>query len=607
MGTVRWHWCGSRAARLFAVLGLVVGLAAPVQAQDHKRILLLFDEERTWPGLSLIDQGLRAAFAAGLANNVEFYNESMNRSQFNDDRYELLLRDYYEHKYRDKQLDLVVAVMGPSFGFLQRHGADAFPGVPIVFCGADAADMAGRVLPPNITGLLLKRKFAPTLDIALRLQPDTTKVFVVGGTGHFDRHLLTQARGEFQVFESRVSLTYLTELPLDRLLSMVSQLPPHSIVLFVTLFRDGNGRTFVPHQVVAQISAAANAPVYTSVDQYLGRGTVGGYMYSLELHGKRAAELGLRVLEGESPASLPVQEPASSANMFDARQLARWGLDEGRLPPESMVLFREPSFWDRYRQYIVIAVVVVMAQSALIAGLLVQRSHRRRAETQLRASFDQIRDLGRSLLTAQEDERAHFAREVHDDISQQMAVVQTELRLLAGREDASRLRRELGEIASRAMVVIRGLHALSHRLHPSYLRFVGLTSAIERLRSELSTDRVAIVFSHESVPAAIPPDVKICLFRIAQEALSNAVRHSGAHRIELTLRGDPEGISMTIEDNGSGFELGVAPHGIGLVSMTERVAQVGGTLQVRSSRGGGTQVEARVPWSEDATIEAEAV
>jgi signal transduction histidine kinase len=196
---------------------------------------------------------------------------------------------------------------------------------------------------------------------------------------------------------------------------------------------------------------------------------------------------------------------------------------------------------------------------------------------------------------------------VHDDIGQQMAVLHTELQILANRDEAAPVRGDLDELSTRTQAVTRGLHDLSHRLHPAYLRFVGLTAAIERLRREMSTGGTVIAFVHDSVPATIPPEVKVCLFRVAQEALRNAVRHSGADRIALRLRGEPDGIQMTIEDNGRGFDAGTAPHGLGLISMTERVEQIGGTLKVRSRPGAGTEVEITVPWSEEAAPEAEAV
>jgi hypothetical protein len=117
-----------------------------------------------------------------------------------------------------------------------------------------------------MTGLLVRRVFAPTLDVALRLQPDTRQVVVVGGTSEFDRNLQAAARREFQPFERRLSFTYLTDLPMKDLLTAVSSVSPRKVILYVSLFRDGAGLTFVPHDAVSRISVASSAPVYVFVD-----------------------------------------------------------------------------------------------------------------------------------------------------------------------------------------------------------------------------------------------------------------------------------------------------------------------------------------------------
>ena len=216
------------------------------------------------------------------------------------------------------------------------------------------------------------------------------------------------------------------------ILAAVSSVPPRSVILFLTLFRDGAGQTFVPHDAVSRISATARAPVYVFVDQYLGLGPVGGFLYSLELHGKATADIGLRVLRGESPARIPVREVAGNQYMFDIRQLDRWTLDSRALPAGSVIKFSEPGAWDRYRAYIIGGAALLIVQTGLIVGLLVHRARRRRAESELRASLARIRELGRRLLTAQETERTRIARELHDDISQHLAVLNLDLHQLAG-------------------------------------------------------------------------------------------------------------------------------------------------------------------------------
>src|SRR5262249_27869722 len=340
----------------------------------------------------------------------------MNLSQFPEIAYDGVFSDHLRRKYAGARPDLIVAVMGPSLDFLLQHGEALFPGVPIVFCGADQADLDGKTLSANVTGALVKRTFAPTLDIALQLQPEIRNVFVVGGTSGFDRQMQAIARRDFKPFESRVAIAYLTPLPMDDLLKAVSSLPPNSVVLYLTLFTDGAGSAFVPHEALSLITAAANAPVYVSLDQYVGRGAVGGHVYSLDAHGHHAAEIGLRILGGEAPETISVVEPADHKNMFDWRQLQRWGLDERRLPAHSVVAFRTPSAWGLYKWYIAGGATLFLVQSVLIIGLLANRAQRRRAQRSLaeRLRFETlVSEVSAAFLTLP-------ASEVDDEINRML-------------------------------------------------------------------------------------------------------------------------------------------------------------------------------------------
>ena len=582
------------------LIGTLAATSVPVAGQgEPKHVLLLFDEDNTLPGLAVLDRALRATLSDGLGGNVEFFSESLNASQFPETSDEQLLRDYYAAKYGSRKLDLIVGVMGPSVTFLRRH-ADAFaPGVPVVFCGADAENLEPGTLPVRMTGLVARRVFAPTLDLALRLQPDTRRVFVVGGTSAFDRNLQATARREFEPFEKRVSFDYLTDLPMDDLLAAVSKVPPRSVILYLTMFRDGAGQTFVPHDVASRISFAAHVPVYVFLDQYLGLGPVGGYVYSLELHGKAAAEMGLRVLRGESPATMPIREVSDNQYMFDIRQLDRWKLDPRLLPAGSIIRFRELSVWDRYSVYIITAAALLVVQTLLIAGLYIQGARRRRAEAQLRSSFDRIREIGGRLLSAQETERNRIAAELHDDISQQLALLKLDLSLLTGMVQGQGQAQTVADEAVRyADGIATGIRDLSHRLYPAKLRLVGLVVALEGLIRELShhSPVPSISFTHENVPAALSPDLTLCLFRVVQEALQNALKHSQAENVAVHLRGNSHSLTLTVVDDGAGFLVDeMWSQGLGLISMRERVEAIHGTFNVQSSPLGGTRLEADVP------------
>ena len=131
---------------------LVLGSAGAATGTASKRVLLLYDEDKEFPGLAILHQSLRTTLKTALEDDVDLYTESMNLSQFRSPNYDRLLREHYQRKYGGTKLDLIVAVMGPSLQFLLRHGEEIFPGTPIVFCGADASDLQGITLRPNITG-----------------------------------------------------------------------------------------------------------------------------------------------------------------------------------------------------------------------------------------------------------------------------------------------------------------------------------------------------------------------------------------------------------------------------------------------------------------------
>ena len=358
-----------------------------------RNVLVLYDERRELPGLAVIDSSLTRALASS-PERVEIYRESMDNSRFGSPDYQNVLRDYLRAKYAGKRIDVAVAVLDPALEFLLSQRATLFkqsPEVPIVFCGIDRSAFEGRRLPAGVTGVFLKRRFTPTLELALNLHPDTKRIVVVGGTSAFDTIRLNQAREEFRTFENRLAFTYSTGKPMREVLSELSHLPPHTLVLYTTMFRDGAGEAHVPHEAVEQISAAANAPVYGFVDQYLGRGIVGGHLYSLAKHGQAAGGLVLKILAGNSAAELQPIEPENSVTLFDWQQLRRWNISESSLPPGSTIQFREPTAWQSYKGRFIVAAAVVLVEGATIFILLTNLIRRRRVEKSLAESEERFR------------------------------------------------------------------------------------------------------------------------------------------------------------------------------------------------------------------------
>jgi signal transduction histidine kinase len=586
---------------LITVTTLIGSVSAAFAASPPKQVLALYETGRTSQMVIVSDREIPTVLGSLSTDGIDYYAEFVDQTRFHQRDYQLVFRDFLLSKYKDKTFDLIIAMGDNALEFVNATRTDLYPAIPIVFFSTAAAPSR----PANSTGVIGNMNFAGSIALALALQPDLRNVFVIDATDSgrgYDLKLRTQLRP----FENRLAFTYWTDLNPAVLEARLALLPSRSAIYFYVYSRQGIVERAHPLDYLDRITAIATAPVYSWVDSTMDHGIVGGSLKSQTAQARAVGELGLRVLRGERADAIPIASLDLNANQVDWRQLRRWDISESRVPAGTQILFREPRLWDRYRAYVVAALASFGIQSALIAGLLVQKRRRRRAEhlarhsaAKLRSSYDRIRDLGGRLLVAQEAERARVARELHDDVSQQLALLAFDLDVLRGespmhRRQADRL---VQGACDRAQGLARSVHALSHRLHPVRLQMLGLVASIDGLAHELSTADLPIMFSYDEIPSGVPEDVTVCLFRVVQEALHNALKHSGASHVSVHLASSAHrGLVLTVADNGVGFEVDDAwTSGLGLVSMRERVESVDGRLQVFSKRRAGTHLEIVVP------------
>ena len=193
-------------------------------------------------------------------------------------------------------------------------------------------------------------------------------------------------RRESQKFANRVNFTWYNQLSFEEIKIRAAALPPRSVIFYGFLVVDAAGVPYENDGALKSLYAVANAPIFGLYDSQLGIGVVGGSLLRNQDVGFKAASVALRILRGEVPSSILTEPIEPSAPIYDWRELQRWGISEARLPPGSVVRFREPTFWDRYRWYIVGALAIIAIEAVLIFGLLLHRARRRRAENELRES-----------------------------------------------------------------------------------------------------------------------------------------------------------------------------------------------------------------------------
>ena len=365
------------------------------------RIVVLHSERLELPGSLRFDESVRAALAAGDGGPFDVFSESLDTTRFPTAADRRAQSDYLRRKYADRKPDLIISIGDAAREFLVLHRASLFPGTPIL-AGLTRGTLDS--LPPGIIGLVTRTQIRTTLELALSLHPDTRRVVVLAGTSPMDRHEAQIALREFRAAAPAVEIVELGPLPMAKILEAVASLPPSTVIFYLHILQDGDGRSFVPRDALATIAARANAPIYGPYETFVGRGIVGGHVYSFEAAAAKIAAVAIQTLRGERPEASAIVHDAN-IYVFDWRQLRRWRVDERRLPAGSLVRFREPTVWDRHSWWVIGGVAALVAQATLIAGLLLSHAQRRRAQRELaeRLRFETlVSDLSAAFISARD-------------------------------------------------------------------------------------------------------------------------------------------------------------------------------------------------------------
>jgi signal transduction histidine kinase len=677
------------------VFGVTSHAAADVPVT--KRILLLHQAGVGGPIRAKFDAAFVDAIRSTDAVPIDLYEETIETERFHGAEPSRLLRQYLQDKYADRKIDVIVSQGIVPLTFA-RQNRELFGNPPIVAVASPAGQVAGS--DDDVTGLQGGFFINGTIDLALELLPDTETVFVVDGARENQGEI--QAEIEQQVSERKrsVGLVYLRDLPLSDLLARIAAIPERAVVLFVRQTMRNQSQDLDQFEALAHVLRASPVPVFSQLEEFMGRGIVGGYVWRFETDAWRMAEMARQIASGASARDIPPGR-ATYNTLLDWQQLQRWNIPESRIPAGSIVLFRPQSFFEFYRNYALSGLLVITLQLALIVGLFVQRIRRRRAEartsavlraipdlmfvllrdgtyvdyhakdpallfvppstfmgknvrdvmpprladvfmealvqacqndetvvveyelpigrtryyearlvhaggdrilsmvrdvTESKQTRDLNHDLAGRLIVSQEEERQRIARELHDDLSQKIALLNIEIDQVAKQVAADELRSRLQQISHDAGEIASDVHNLSHELHPSKLQTLGLVAAIHSLCQDVTKQRgVQVAFTHGVLPRVVDPMVSLCLYRITQEALHNIAQHSQAREARVRLTRDEDDLALQIADSGIGFDQRESHGGLGLISMRERVAFLRGQLTIDTMPGAGTHIEVRVP------------
>ncbi len=571
-------------AALWCAVAVVFLVPCAAANEGPLKVLVIDSERADRPLWVEFAAAFKTGLRAGTERPVDVYFENLDLARVGGRGYLDRVKDWLTEKYRGVRFDLVVTVGPETYQFVTRWPDLVKAETPVVCVSIDQKTFEGVGRLPRSTGLLIDFGYVKTARLALELLPRTRHLAIVGGPLGPQSYSAIIRSQLYAAFGESLEIIDFSGLPMAEMRARAARLPENTVVLLTAMVIDGDGRPYTHPQVAAEISPAANAPMFGAIKKELGHGTVGGHLLDAGMLGRETAAVVARVLNGEPAESIEPRLVDCSVLAFDWRQLERWGISEWKLPPGSVIEFKPPTVWQTHRSAVLLALAIFLAQGVSIAALLRASARRRRISHDLRA-------LSGRLMTAQEDERQRVARELHDDVSQRLA-------LLALKLESPGAEEHIADTSAKVQDLARDVHVIAHHLQPPHLVKHGLARELRAYCAEMSTRHGLIVNCR--VPEAgfdLAEGGSLALYRVVQEGVQNAVKHSGADEVSVELGVSPRWASVTVVDNGRGFDPDRAGGGrvLGIAGMKERMRLVGGWLSIDSAPGTGATVSAWVP------------
>jgi signal transduction histidine kinase len=457
-------WQALSARTITAALALALLLATPGQSQaadpEPKRIMMLHSfglRFRPWTDYS---EALRAELSRRAS--IEFQDYSLLNARRNSDKSDAPFVEYLRTLNIDQPPDLIIAIGAPAANFVQAHRKDLFRTTPMLYTLVERRRVDFDKLTKYDTVVAITNDDPVFFENILQVLPQTTTIAIVVGASPSETWWRNEVAKSTARFADRVRFRWYNELSFEEMLKDAANLPPHSAIFWIGLNVDAAGVAHEGNSAFSRLYRVANAPIFFHDETFFGEGIVGGPMQVVARQSKQAAEVALRILEGENVADIKPTFVQLAAPMFDWRQLRRWGIAESSLPPGSTIRFREPTLWERYWWQIALVTAVILLQGGLIAGLL--REHRRRqfAEVQSRQRMAELAHVNR--FSTAGELTASIAHEINQPLGAILTNTETAQAILKSpNPDINELNEILGDILrddQRATEVIRRMRSL---------------------------------------------------------------------------------------------------------------------------------------------------
>ena len=566
---IRRFGCWSIYALVAIVCLIATSGAYAAEDEPAKRVLMVHSFGSSAPPFTTHSTAFETTLTQEMGKRVDLDQVSLDMARYAQPDMEEAFVEFLLKRLAKWQPDLVVPIGSPAGRFVVKFRDRLFPGTPVIYTGMDRRTVPPDAITKNATFVGDDFKLAGLVEDILQLAPDTTNIEVILGATPLERYWTIEFRRAFEPFTNRVSFNFLNDLSFDQMLRRLSKLPPRSFILLGLFLRDASGVTHNEDEALQRLHAVANAPINGLYQNQLGLGIVGGRLYQGELQGVESARIAIRVLRGEPMSSFPPMFVGTQRPRYDWRELQRWNISESRLSPDSVIEFRQPTVWERYRWYIVGALFIFALQAAMITGLLLQRTRRRRVELELQRNREELAHVTR--VSTVGELTTSVAHELNQPLGAILSNAEAAEMLLAAEPPAlDEVRDILADIRKddqRASEVIRRMRGLL-RKHESALQSIEINETVEELLRLLSTDastrKVAMKFERTANLPRVWCDpvhfqqVVLNLVLNGMEAMAGLAEEK-RQIIVRTGPGDNGTVKIAVADSGPGIPVDSLP------------------------------------------------
>ncbi|MFI5236539.1 MAG: ATP-binding protein [Ignavibacteriales bacterium] len=344
------------------------------QTKETKTILILFGLSPAQPAYRPILDGIRQKLTEEFGDRIDLHMEYFEIENYPKNNYPKERFDMYNEKYKDFKLDLLICVGRNAVDVIKNHGESYFLNFPTISVDFDYSNLGFNNdlrLNDQTAVVGIKINIDKMISTALSIFPTTSSIYFIGGTTPFDKVMMSFAKESVQKTMKDKTFTFMTDLSMDKILHQVNSLPDQSIIFVPSFNTDSKMVTYYNPEAIRLISRGANSPVFAYSDMGFGEGSVGGYILSFIKVGLLSGQFAVKILNGADPNSFKVIEQDYYENVFDWRELLRWGIQDSELlPKESIILFKEINLVEEYKWIIGSVLLFVLLQSVLIGNLI---------------------------------------------------------------------------------------------------------------------------------------------------------------------------------------------------------------------------------------------